>query len=185
MADVARQEGETEAALHLLEQAAAMLEGLDRTANLAAMIERIGEIKEATEPDAARGLYAQALAMYREGGYLWGVARGLARFARIALEEGLPDRCIELMAGAEALSPAEAERAREALDSARAALGEATSAACWTAGQAMPLARLLRLADELVPAVDIAAVPELVGSIPVATRTSAGAGSGGAPAGSG
>ena len=185
LADVARQEGETEAALHLLEQAAAMLEGLDRTADLAAIFERIGEIKEVTEPDAARELYARALAMYREGGYLWGVARGLARFARIALEDGLPDRCIELMAGAEALSPAEAARVRESLDAARAALGEATSAACWTAGQAMPLDRLLRLAGELVPAAEIAVVPELVGSIPVATRTSAGAGSGGAPAGSG
>jgi tetratricopeptide (TPR) repeat protein len=185
MADVARQEGETEAALHLLEQAADMLEGLDRKADLAATIERIGEIEEAAEPDAARSLYARALTMYREGGYLWGVARGLARFARIALEDGLPDRCIELVAGAEALSPAEAQAAREALEAARAALGEATSAACWTAGQAMPLDRLLRLADELVPAVEIAAVPELVGRIPVAARTSAGAGSGGAPAGSG
>ena len=88
------------------------------------------------------------------------------------------------MAGADALSPVEAESGREALEGARAALGEATSAACWMAGQAMPLDRLLRLADELVPAVEIA-VPELVGRIPVASRTSAGVGSGGAPAGSG
>ena len=185
MADVARAEGETEAALHLLEQAAAMLEGLDRTADLAATIERVGEIKEPAEPDVARGLYAQALEMYREGGYLWGTARGLARFARIAFADGLPERCIELMAGADALSPAEAEAGREALEGARAALGGAKSAACWMTGQAMPLDRMVRLAGELVPAIEVTVVPELVGRIPVASRTSAGVGSGGAPAGSG
>ncbi len=185
MADVERAEGETEAALLLLEQAAAMLEGLERTADLAGTIERMGEIQEAAEPDVARRLYAQALAMYREGGYVWGIARGLARFGRVALEDGLPDRCLELMAGAEALSPAPGRIDREVIDRARAALGEASSAACWTAGQAMSLDRLLRLADELVPAVEIGVGPALVGRIPVDPRTSVGAGSGGAPAGSG
>ena len=156
MAVVARDEGETEAALHLLEQAAATLEELERVGDLAATIERVGEIKEAAEPDVARGLYARALRMYRECGYMWGVGRGLARFARIALDDGLPDRCIELMAGAEALSPAHDESDREVTDRARVALGEGTSEACRAAGQAMPLDRLLRLADELVPAVGIA-----------------------------
>jgi hypothetical protein len=103
--------------------------------------------------------------MYRECGYIWGVGRGLARFARIALDDGCPDRCIELMAGAEALSPAGSESDVAVLDRARTALGEATSAACWTAGQAMPLERLLRLAEELPPAVEIPVAPELVGRI--------------------
>jgi hypothetical protein len=116
---------------------------------------------------------------------MWGVGRGLARFARIALDDGLPDRCVELMAGAEALAPAGDEIDREVIDRARGALGQGTSAACWAAGQAMPLERLLRLVDELVPAVEIAVAPKLVGRIPVESRTSAGAGSGGAPAGSG
>ena len=134
MADVARDEGETEAALHLLEQAAATLEELERVGDLAATIERVGEIKEAAEPEVARGLYARALRMYRESGYMWGVGRGLARFARIALDDGLPDRCIELMAGAEALSPAHDESDREVTDRARAALGEGTSEACRAGG---------------------------------------------------
>ena len=185
MAGVARDEGENEAALHLLEQAAATLEELERVGDLAVTIEQVGEIKEAAEPEVARDLYARALRMYRECGYMWGVGRGLARFARIALDEGLPDRCIELMAGAEALAPALDERDREVIDRARAALGEGTSEACRATGRAMPLDRLLRLADELVPAVEIAVAPELVGRIPVESRTSAGAGSGGAPAGSG
>jgi tetratricopeptide (TPR) repeat protein len=185
MAGVARDEGENEAALHLLEQAAATLEELERVGDLAVTIEQVGEIKEAAEPEVARDLYARALRMYRECGYMWGVGRGLARFARIALDEGLPDRCIELMAGAEALAPALDERDREVIDRARAALGKGTSEACRATGRAMPLDRLLRLADELVPAVEIAVAPELVGRIPVDSRTSAGAGSGGAPAGSG
>ncbi len=185
MADVARAEGETQAALHLLEQAGATLDELQRIGDLAATIERIGDIKEATEPDIARGLYAQALRMYRESGYMWGVGRGLARFARIALDDGLADRCIELMAGAEALSPAGDESDEEVIDRARTALGQGTSAACWAAGQAMPLERLLRIVDELVPAMEVAVAPALVGRIPVESRTSAGAGSGGAPAGSG
>jgi tetratricopeptide (TPR) repeat protein len=170
MAGVARAEGETEAALHLLEEAAATLEELERVGDLAATIEQIGEIKEAAEPDVARGLYAEALRMYRECGYLWGVGRGLARFARIALDEGAFDRCIQLMAGAEALAPAGDEGDRAVIDRARVALGEGTSAACWTAGQAMPLERLLRLADELVPADEIAVAPELVGQIPRAAH---------------
>ena len=170
MAGVARAEGETEAALRLLEQAAATLEELERVGDLAATIEQIGEIKEAAEPDVARGLYARAMRMYRECGYVWGVARGLARFGRIALDAGSPDRCIELMAGAEALAPAGDEGDRAVIDRARAALGEGTSAACWTAGQAMPLERLLRLADELVPAVEFAVAPELVGRIPRAAH---------------
>jgi predicted ATPase/DNA-binding SARP family transcriptional activator len=165
MADVARAEGESEAALRLLEQSATMLAELDRVGDLAATIERIGEIREIAEPDVARGLYARALRMYRECGYIWGVGRGLARFARIALDDGCPDRCIELMAGAEALSPAGSESDVAVLDRARTALGEATSAACWTAGQAMPLERLLRLAEELPPAVEIPVAPELVGRI--------------------
>jgi tetratricopeptide (TPR) repeat protein len=170
MAGVARAEGETGGALHLLEGAAATLEELERVGDLAATIEQIGEIKEAAEPDAARRLYAQAIRMYRECGYVWGVARGLARFARIALDEGSPERSIELMAGAEALAPADDDADRAVVERARAALGEGTSAACWTAGQAMPLERLLRLADELVPAVEIAVAPELVGQIPRAAH---------------
>jgi predicted ATPase/DNA-binding SARP family transcriptional activator len=185
MADVARAEGEPEAALRMLEQAATTLEELERIGDFAATIERIGEMRESAEPGVARRLYARAMRLYRESGYMWGVGRGLARFARIALDDGYPDRCLELMAGAEALAPAGEENDRAVVDRARAALGEGTSAACRAAGLAMPLERLLRLADELVPAVEIAVAPELVGRIPVEPRTSAGAGSGGAPAGSG
>jgi len=116
---------------------------------------------------------------------MWGVGRGLARFARIALDDGLPERCIELMAGAEALSPAGDESDGKVIDRARAALGQGRSAACWAAGEAMPLERLLRIVDQFVPAVEIAVAPVLVGRIPVESRTSAGAGSGGAPGGSG
>ena len=93
--------------------------------------------------------------MYREGGYAWGVARVLRRFARLALEDGRPDRCVELMAAVEALSPAEAERGQEALDRARQALGPATSSACRAAGRAMTLDQLARIVDDLIPSVEI------------------------------
>ncbi|HET6362340.1 MAG TPA: tetratricopeptide repeat protein [Gemmatimonadota bacterium] len=185
MADVARAEGETEAALHLLEEAAATLDELGRVGDLAATIERMGEIREAPEPDLARRLYARAIRLYRESGYMWGVGRGLARFARIALDDGLPGRCIELMAGAEALCPVQDASDRKVLDRARATAGEGTSAACWATGHAMSLERLLRLADELVPAVEIAVTAGLVRQIPIEPGTSAEAGSAGVPAGSG
>ncbi|HUF90460.1 MAG TPA: tetratricopeptide repeat protein [Gemmatimonadota bacterium] len=155
LAAVARDEGEGRAARRLLEQAAALFEGEDRAGDLAATLERLGEIREGDDPEVARGLYARALRMYRKGGYSWGVARVLRRFARLALEDGRPDRCVELMAGVEALSPAEADRGREPLDRARRALGPATSAACREAGRAMTVDQLARHVDDLIPSVEI------------------------------
>jgi predicted ATPase/DNA-binding SARP family transcriptional activator len=178
LADVARDGGDDEAALRLLEQAAIMLEGLDRPGDLAATIERIGELREGENPDIARGLYARALGMHRDGGYLWGAARVLGRFARLALEDGAPDRCAELLGAVEALSATEAARLADIWERARAALGDGTAAACRTAGRVMGLDQLTRRVDELIPAVEI---PHPAG----AARTSAGAGSGGAPYGSG
>ena len=155
LAAVARDEGESQAARRLLEQAAALLEGENRAGDMAATLERLGEVREGTEPAVARGLYARALGMYRKGGYSWGVARVLRRFARLALEDGRAELCVELMAGVEALSPAEAERGREPLDRARRALGPGTSAACRTAGRAMTMDQLARLVDDLIPSVEI------------------------------
>jgi hypothetical protein len=154
-----------------------MLEGLDRTGDLAATIERIGELRAGQSPDIARGLYARALGMHRDGGYLWGVARVLGRFARLALEDGAADRCAELVGAVEALSETEAARLEDVWERARAALGDSTAAACRTAGRVMGLDQLTRRVDEMIPVVEI---PH-----PAGARTSAGGASGGAPFGSG
>lgn len=178
LADVTRDEGDAGASLTLLERAATMLEDMDRTGDLAATLERMGDLREKAAPEVARKLYARALGMHRDGGYVWGVARVLGRFARIALEDGRPDRCAELLGGVEALSATEAARLEDLAALARAALGDGTEAACRTAGRMMTLDQLVRRVDELIPAVEI---PHPAG----ATRTSAAVGSGGAPFGSG
>jgi hypothetical protein len=83
----------------------------------------------------------------------------LARFARLALADGHADRCLELMGGVDALSPAEAARGTEMIEGARSALGPATSEACWTAGRVMSLDQLQRLVDESIPALQISISP--------------------------
>jgi tetratricopeptide (TPR) repeat protein len=195
LARLTRAEGEIDAARHLLERAADMLAGLDRAGDLAGTIEDLGQLLEPIEPDTARVLFARALAIFRDGGYLWGTASVLARFARLALEDGHADRCMELMGGVDALSPVEAARGSETIERARSALGTATSEACWTAGHVMSLDQLQRVVDDLIPALQISIAP--AGSIQIQSsgasrsgdrtpaRTSAAAGSGGAPAGSG
>lgn len=194
LALLARAEGELDAARHLLERSAEMLEGLDRGGDLGGAIEALGELQLPSEPAAARVLFARALAIYRDGGYLWGTARVLARFARLALADGHADRCLELMGGVDALSPAEAARGTDTIEGARSALGPATSEACWTAGRVMSLEQLQRLVDESIPALQISISPADPGHAQGArasrragrpARTSAAAGSGGAPAGSG
>jgi hypothetical protein len=105
---------------------------------------------EAGEQGRARASLEESARLLWEAGLLWAFYLGLAYLGHRAIDQGRHAPGVRLLAAVEAgyphydviafLQPLAhpAERAK-ATDVARAALGEATFAAAWAAGQAMTL----------------------------------------------
>jgi len=155
--DVARQQGDLDAAEALYEKALATFENLKYHWGLGSCLADLGMVARQRGSCAKAGqLYRKALGTFAGLGHRRGVARVIDSLACLAAEEGDARRGLKLAAAAAMLrrriaAPAAAsERAdvEASVSAMERSLGVDAGRRAWSEGSAMPLDDALRLASE-------------------------------------
>jgi predicted ATPase/DNA-binding CsgD family transcriptional regulator len=157
-------QGDAAAARALHEAALALRRELGDRRGMAMSLADLGDAAEKqADTRSARALREESLALWRELGDRWGLAYVLEGFAKMAMEQGQPERAVRLLGAASATreslnaprSPASRARLEQLLEQARGGLtGEAYERA-WREGAAMSgdeAAALALAADGPAPA---------------------------------
>jgi non-specific serine/threonine protein kinase len=143
-----RDQGDYAAARGLLDESLALFRELDHKVGIARSLSSLGKAAHAQEDyGAARALFEEAVAIARELGHKGAIVRDLEGLAAVAVAQGQPERAARLFGAVEALRaamgyplpPVQRAEHERSIAAVRAALGEATFAAAWAEGQAMPL----------------------------------------------
>lgn len=160
LGSVASLQGDLATARALLEESVALHRALGDREALAMSLENLGDVAAAAgDRAAARAHYRESLALRQAVGYQRGVTVALDGLARLALAEGRVAHAVRLFGAAERaraavgapLSPLERAPLERATARARDALGDATFAAAWAEGAALPLEAAVALALERAP----------------------------------
>jgi predicted ATPase/class 3 adenylate cyclase len=161
LGDVLRQQGDLGQAAALYEETLAVARARGLQAHVAWAQHGLGHVAlRAQHPRQARTCFAESLARFCAQESKRGIAYCVAGLAGVAAAEGQLARAARLFGAAQGLLEAMgvvvplAERAASGHDcnmaAVRAALGEASFAAAWAAGQALPLERAIAEALEAV-----------------------------------
>jgi tetratricopeptide (TPR) repeat protein len=153
--DVAREQGDREAARSLYQQSLAAFRGLGDQWGMAGVLADLGNlVRDSGDYTSAHGLYAESLEIFQELGHKRGLARLLECFAGSAAVQSQPERALRLAGAASALRqalgaplpPVEHARLEKGLDPARRALPGAASATAWMEGWRMPAEKAIAYA---------------------------------------
>jgi tetratricopeptide (TPR) repeat protein len=148
-------QGDLAAAQALYQEGLGLFRGLSHAEGTAHALANMGNVAIMRGDYAtASPLVAESLRIYQALGFVYDMALSLGRAAGIAAGTNHPERALRL-AGASATHCASVgvsqprifqERSERMIERARQALNEATQAARWTEGQAMPLAQAVSYA---------------------------------------
>jgi non-specific serine/threonine protein kinase len=141
-------QGDIAQATLYLEEALAIARSMDFEQGTVSVLQILGEVAyDQGELAQAANWYAEALAIVEELDYQWNIAGCLDALARVAAAWKQPVVSARLFGAVAALQesigtallPSERSRSEQTLGDLRAALGEETFAAAWSAGHALPL----------------------------------------------
>jgi non-specific serine/threonine protein kinase len=147
---LAHYQGDNAAARRFLEESLTIRRELGDAWAIANSLSSLGDVVlDQQDYATAHALLKESLTINQELGDRWAIAYVLEEFAGLAAVQGQPDRALRLAGAAAAvrevigspLSPIDQAQLEGRLASARQALGEATTAATWAAGQALSLAQ--------------------------------------------
>ncbi|HZO25051.1 MAG TPA: tetratricopeptide repeat protein [Chloroflexota bacterium] len=154
---VAYRAGDTMAARALLEEGIARFRDRGDEWSEAMLTHDLAYVAQAERDLAgAAALFGVSLTIWHKLGNTRGVASGLAGLAGIAVRQGAPERAARLYGAADAarqagggvVEPTDRSVQDGSIAEARAALGEATYAAAWAAGRALPTRQMIAEALE-------------------------------------
>jgi tetratricopeptide (TPR) repeat protein len=143
---VARDQGDSNAAQELYEQALAIFRELDDRWGIAGTLADLGSLaREQGECPTAHSMYRESIRIFQELDHKRGIARLLECFAGLSAVQLEAERSLRLAGAAAALrqnigaplAPAEQAKLETSLRPARQALTNAASSAAWLEGRAL------------------------------------------------
>ncbi len=160
LGDIAKSRGDHAAARLLLEEGLVLARQQENLHLAAMLLDNLGVVAlQRGSPSDARNLLADSLALKREMGDQWGMAYSLEGMAGVALAQSDFGKTARLLGSAarvredlgRPLPSADQNQSGTRAAAARAALGEATFAASWDAGQAMTVEEAVEHALQISP----------------------------------